>query len=115
VLRTEKKERRTLGNVALTKTSLALHETDYFYQDYKRDGANLEAQRRLAGLWDEAAIAGHEVNPELASVFSQKSYFHTVYGDYPKYKDPQIGIDLASVRQKISGAIRAPCKRLTIR
>lgn len=100
ILREEKKDRRELVNIALTKTSLALRETGYYYQDYSRDGANQEAQRRLSALWGDAAIAMREVHPKLARVFDEKSYYHAVYGDYPMDKARQFEIDLVSVRKK---------------
>src|ERR1041385_1088782 len=100
ILREEKKDRRELVNIALSKTSLALRETEYYYQDYSCDGANQEAQRRLADLWSGAAIAMREVHPKLARVFDEKSYYHAVYGDYSADKAKEFEIDLASVRKK---------------
>ena len=100
LLREEKKDRRELVNIALTKTSLALRETEYYYQDHKPDGADTKAQRGLAELWDGASIAMRDVHPKLAGVFHQKSYHHAVEGKYPKEQAAQIGIDLASVRKK---------------
>jgi hypothetical protein len=108
LLRNAKKEKRELVNAALTKMSLALRETEFYYQDYQRDGANHDAQRRLAALWADAAIAMRDVNPTLAGVINEKSYYHAVYGDYPKAKAQQLGIDLASVRKKYQEVFDAP-------